>query len=199
MGLEDRMDDRTRAEFAKDISQFTNVERHLGNALRMDFNERGMKCLQHEYGVDNSGKIIEGNLDNFNPDKIFVFEDGSSQKIEIKSLPDYCWGYFTFKVSALKGCLHHNAKILVARREDYFLLLPESFEWMLKNLEVRTDYKGWGGKRCVRIQMGGVFNLVRKGLIEQAEWKPDAQAYVDDNAGIIFEERISKKPQYIGS
>lgn len=100
MGLEDRMDDRTRAEFAKDISQFTNVERHLGNALRMDFNERGMKCLQHEYGVDNSGKIIEGNLDNFNPDKIFVFEDGSSQKIEIKSLPDYCWGYFTFKVRA---------------------------------------------------------------------------------------------------
>lgn len=79
------------------------------------------------------------------------------------------------------------------------MLLPESFEWMLKNLEVRTDYKGWGGKRCVRIQMGGVFNLVRKGLIEQAEWKPDAQAYVDDNAGIIFEERISKKPQYIGS
>lgn len=193
------MDDRTRAEFAKDISQFTNVERHLGNALRIDFDERGMKCLQHEYGVDNSGKVIEGNLDNFNPDKIFSFEDGSSQKIEIKSLPDYCWKHFTFKVSALKGCLHHGAKILVGRRNDYFLLLPESFEWMLGNLEVKTDYKGWGGKRCVRLKIGGVFNLVRGGLIEHEEWMPGAQAYIDENSDIIFEERISRSAQYIGS
>lgn len=198
MSLAHRMDDRTIAEFAEDIRQYTNVERHLGNALRIDFNERGMKCFQHEYGVDNSGEVIEGNLDNFNPDKIFFFEDGTSEKIEIKSLPEYCWKHFTFKVSALKGCLYHNAKILVARREDYFLLLPKSFKWMLKNLKPRTDYKGWGGKNCVRLQMGGVFGLVRSGMIQHEDWMPEAGAYVEENAETIFEKRISQN-QYIGT
>lgn len=146
MGTKYRMDNRTKEEFQEDLLQFTEVEFHLGNALRLDFNESGMKCAQHEYGVDNSGMLIEGDLKNFNPDKIFVFDDGTFQKIEIKSLPEYCWQHFTFKESALKGCLWHDARILVARREDYFLLLPEAHRWMLENLEVKTTYKGWGGK-----------------------------------------------------
>lgn len=197
MSLDHRMDERTLAEFAEDIRQFTEVEMHLGNALRIDFNERGLKCLQHEYGVDNSGGLIYGRLENFNPDKIFVFEDGTSQKIEIKSLPEYCWKHFTFKVSALKGCIFHHANILVARREDYFMLLPGAHEWMLDNLKVRTDYRGWGGKRCVRIMMGGVHSLVRSGLIARQDWTPGARIYVEQNGEIIFEERRTAKKQYI--
>jgi hypothetical protein len=191
------MDDRTKSEFAEDIRQFTAVEMHLGNALRMDFNERGLKCSQHEYGVDNSGELILGKLENFNPDKIFNFEDGTEQKIEIKSLPEFCWDYFTFKESALKGCIHHEAKILVARKEDYFLILPEAHKWMLENLEVKTNYKGWGGKRCVRIKMGAVYSLVRSGSIIQRDWMPGALLYVEENGDIIFEERRTARKEYI--
>lgn len=197
MSLIYRMDERTEAEFAEDIRQFTEVEMHLSNALRMDFNERGLKCRQHEYGVDNSGGLIRGRLENFNPDKIFVFEDGTADKIEIKSLPEYCWKYFTFKVSALKGCIFHDAKILVARREEYFLLLPGAHEWMLENLEARTDYKGWGGKKCVRIMMGAVHSLIRSGLIIQRDWTPQARLHVEQNAEIIFEERRTARKEYI--
>jgi len=199
MSLNYRMDDRTIKEFAEDIRQFTHVEKLLGDALRIDFVERGLGCVQHEYGVDNSGEVIQGNLENFNPDKIFVFGDGTSQKIEIKSLPEYCWKYFTFKVSALKGCIHHDAKILVARRDDYFLVLPEAHRWMLDNLEAKTTYRGWGGKLCVRIMMGGVFGLVRQGLIKHEEWMPEAKSHIEENAEVIFEERRTKSPEYIRS
>ena len=197
MSLNYRMDNRTKEEFMEDIMQFTEVERFLGNALRSDFDERGMGCVQHEYGVDNSGSLIRGDLANFNPDKIFEFKDGSYQKIEIKSLPEYCTNFFTFKVSALKGCIHHNAKILVARRKDYFMIFPQAQKWMLDNLKARTDYKGWGGKLCVRIFMEEVSELTDRGLILKNGWRPEAYKYVEEHAEIIFAERRTRALQYI--
>lgn len=175
------------------------MERLLGDALRIDFNERGMHCVQQDYGVDNSGSVIQGNLDNFNPDKIFHFDKLKSQKIEIKSLPEYCRKFFTFKVSSLKGCILHKANILVARRKDYFLLLPEAHKWMLDNLEARTDYKGWGGKLCVRIMMDKVHDLIDDGMALQKEWTPSAADYVSQNGHLIFEERRTAQRTYISS
>ena len=189
MSLRFRMDVRTTQDYETDLRQYTEIERHVGIALREDFNERGMSCVLGEYGVDNSGDVIEGNLKNFNPDKIFYFKDRPPEKIEIKSLPEYCSMYFTFKVSSLKGSLYHEAKIVVPRRKDYFILGTKSFEWMLENLEARTDYRGWGGKRCVRIRMGAVLSLVREGSIINVRWKQRAADYIEKMAHVIFEER----------
>jgi hypothetical protein len=187
-----RMDNRTEEEFSEDISQFSLKEFYWGIGFRYDLCERGMPCQVLEHGVDNTGKLIRGRLPNHNADKRYVFTNGmKTMDVEIKTIPEECTGFFTFKVSAIKGCYRHKAKILVPMMEDYHLLGNKAFFWLLENCEVRTDYKGWGGKACVRVNAWQMRCLVREGLVSYKKWMPKAKSFVNSIKHILLEERRS--------
>lgn len=185
-----RMDDRTEEEFEEDIGKFTKKEFYFGIAYRYELCEIGLPCKIEEHGVDNTGKIIRGKLPNANADKIYHFLEGRpSEKVEIKTIPEYCQNYFTFKVSALKGCYAQGAYILVPRKRNYYLLGKNAFVHLLRNLPVRTDIKEFGFKPCVRAEMYMINEMIEKRMIICREWAPTAKEYVHRMADILFEKR----------
>lgn len=186
------MDNRTIDEFIEDIGQFTLKEFYWGVAFRYDLCSRGLPCKILEHGVDNTGKLIRGRLPNHNADKMYVFENGMKpMRVEIKTIPEYCNDYFTFKVSAIKGCHNQRAKILVPKRDHYYLLGNKAFFWLLENCEVRTDYKGWGGKECVRINTWQMRCLVRDGTVTQKSWAMRPFEFIERMQDILLEDRKS--------
>jgi len=185
-----RMDERTVEDFEEDIAQFTEKEFYWGIALRYDLGQLGMPCKIEEHGVDNTGELIRGRLPNHNADKIYHFMDRRSpKKVEIKTIPEWCKNFFTFKVSALKGCHAQGAYILVPRSECYYLLGKKAFVHLLKNLRVRTDIETFGLKPCVRPEMDMIEQMTDDGIITRREWKPKAREYVIRMSDILFKER----------
>jgi hypothetical protein len=142
--------------------------------------------------VDNSGRLIEGRLPNHNVDKKYVFLNGMEpMHIEIKTIPEEYLNFYTFKVSAIKGCFRQNAKILVPTREFHVLMGKKSFFWLLDNCEQRTDYKGWGVKLCVRVSAWQMRRLADDGIVTENKWTPPAREFIDSVGETLFEKRLS--------
>lgn len=202
MGLAYRMDVRELADYKTDIKQYTVIEQHFGKALQLHFTEAGWPCTVGEYGVDNSGDVIYDELPNFNPDKIYTFaKDGCtfSQKVEIKSWPETksqgLLDKMTFKVSALKGTLCHQAVLVVPTRNEFFYFPEKAMNWMLQRLPVRTDLKPWGYKPVVVLPTQQAFEMVRNNYVIHCAWKPKAFKYVDQHDHILFASRESLQPE----
>jgi len=189
-----RMDDRTKEEFEEDISQFTEMEFYWGIVLRFELTRRGHPCSIEEHGVDNTGRLIEGRLPNHNADKLYHFLDGSkSLHVEIKTIPEWCNKYHTFKVSAIKGCWSQGARILVPKSRTYWMYGKGAFEWMMDRCESRSDIKEFGYKPCYRLSMSLVRKMVADGLIIEREWTAPARNFVDKMRHILLAERKNNK------
>jgi len=188
--LKYRMDDRTREDFEEDIAQFTEKEFYWGIALRFEFSQRGHPCSIEEHGVDNTGRLIEGRLPNHNADKIYRFMDGSdSMKVEIKTIPEWCNRYHTFKVSAIKGCWDQGARILVPKSTNYWIYGKGAFEWMMDRCDSRSDIKLFGYKPCYRISTSLIRKMISDGLVVEREWTRPARKFISEMSHILLAER----------
>lgn len=192
--LKYRMDKRTREEFETDISQFTEMEFYWGIVLRFELTRRGHPCSIEEHGVDNTGRLIEGRLPNHNADKMYRFLDGSdSLKVEIKTIPEWCNNFHTFKASAIKGCWEQGARILVPKSDLYWIYGKGAFEWIMDRCETRDDIKAFGYKPCYRLSMSLIRKMVADGLIIEREWTPPSRKFISEMSHILLAERNNNK------
>lgn len=192
--LKYRMDKRTKEEFQQDIAQFTEMEFYWGMVLRFELSRRGHPCSIEEHGVDNTGMLIEGRLPNHNADKLYNFLDGSeSMKVEIKTIPEWCNRFHTFKVSAIKGCWYQGARILVPKSKNYWIYGKGAFEWMMDKCDSRDDIKDFGYKPCYRISMSLIRKMVSDGLVVEREWTSTARKFISNMSHILLADRKTNK------
>ena len=189
MSLEYRMDVRTLDEFETDIKQFTLKEFYWGIALRYDFCERGMTCQVEEHGVDNTGKLIPGRLPNYKVDKKYHFAaDVPPAYIEIKTIPEWS-PWFTFKVSALRGCIEQDAQIVVPMNQHYYMFDYVGMEHLLDNFPVRNDIAAFGYKPCIRVRSTIVEQMINDNLMAKTAWQLQAKTYIEKMRSTLFAER----------
>jgi hypothetical protein len=187
--LEMRMDVRTEEDFETDIRQYTRKEFYWGIALRYYLQDIGLPCSIEEHGVDNTGRLITGRLPNHNADKIYHFKDGKEMKVEVKTIPEWCDKYMTFKVSALKGCWNQGAYILVPKTSCFHLFGKDSFVHLLGNLEVRTDIGTFGYKPVVRAETYIINKMIDLGMVVRKEWTPRSKKYINSMRELLVEDR----------
>jgi hypothetical protein len=192
--LKYRMDERTREDFEEDLLQFHEMEFYWGMVLRFELTRRGHPCSIEEHGVDNTGRLIEGRLPNHNADKMYRFLDGSeSMKVEIKTIPEWCNRFHTFKESAIRGCWEQGARILVPKSRVYWMYGRGAFEWIMDRCQTREDIEHFGYKPCYRISMSLIRKMVSDGLIIEREWTAPARNFIDQMSHILLAERKTNK------
>jgi hypothetical protein len=184
-----RMDNRTEEDFREDLEQFTKKEFYWGIALRYHLCETGSPCMIEEHGVDNTGRLIPGRLPNHNADKKYHFHDGREMTVEVKTIPEWCDRYMTFKVSALKGCWNQGAYILVPKKKCLHFFGKASFLHLLQNLPARTDIRSFGNKPVVRAETYMINQMIERGMVMKKDWSPKAKEYIDSMSHILLEER----------
>lgn len=186
--VDKRRDDRTIAVFSNNIEDYSRREMLWGLVLRKDFCERGQECDIEEHGVDNAGKLITTRLPNYNVDKIFVFQKGGRAHIEIKTCPDGLDKFFTFKVTSLMQCVNESAYILVPQSQAYYLVKPETSEYLL-TFEHKIYPRFSPNDPAVRIYKNEIIDLVDFGGIVKKKWMPEASRLIAANCKELFREK----------
>lgn len=204
MSLSSRMDVRTTGQFAVDVSQFTTIEQYWGVALLYDFRARTGSCDVIDYGVDNTGQVIYGNLKNCNADKKYVFPDDSSIRIEICShsrveyTPDLAFA--TFKVDKLErlAARRHVDAIVMPILDSYYMFDDIGAAYMLDSIEPTCDRDAWGYKPVIRIQRknwrdngASIEYMLQSGMLERHCWCPQAHEFISQHYHILYEPRRS--------
>jgi hypothetical protein len=187
-----RMDHRTEDDFRTDMFQFTEKERRWGEILQEEFGARGNLCSVTESGVDNTGSVIHGKLANCNPDKLYVFPGHAGKMyVEIKTIPEGHNRFHTFKVSALKGCLHYGALIIVPKLDYYFMYGAKAMELMLERCDIIHNFKPFGCKPCVQPSMTFIKSMESQGLVLRKHWTPEARALIERFKAVLIADRIT--------
>lgn len=183
--LRHRMDVRTKDIFVDNISDFHQRERLYAIAYRIELEERGKVVVLFNYGVDNSGKLIEGKLKNHNPDYLYKI-DGKYAKFDIKTIP-YRSGKYTFKTKLLESYVEHNAYMLVPKWDEYYVFSPAACQWLLDN--VTSDYYAdfSSNDPAKRILQQRVDQLVAEGLVICRQWMPKSFAFIEKHKSILFD------------
>lgn len=203
MSLAFRMDVRTPSQYAVDVSQFTTIEQYWGAALLYDFRERFGWCQLIEYGVDNTGQVIYGNLTNCNADKKYVFADGTSVRIELCShrLVQYTdnLSFATFKLDKLErlAARMNVDAIAMPILDSYYLFDSVGAAHILNTIKPTAD-KDWGYKSTIRIQRSSwrdsgtsINQMLDTGLLERHCWQPQAQEFISQHYHILYAPRKS--------
>lgn len=187
--LDQRKDIRTVEVFADNLEDFTEREMLWGIALRYDFTERGNPCSIEECGVDNTGKLIEGRLPNYNVDKIFKFLDGKQVQIEIKTIGEYVKNFFTFKAHSLRNCFEKNAFLIVPRSNSYYIFSPSACKLLYENYPHKVWDNFWKGGLSVRIFSNEIENLISNKIIKKRDWTNKAKSFIKHNYSELFREK----------
>lgn len=186
--LDKRRDIRTVEVFADNVEDFTEREMLWGIALRYDFTERGNNCSIEECGVDNSGKLIDGRLPNYNVDKIFKFLDGTEEQIEIKTIPEYVKNFFTFKAHSLRNCFQKKAMIVVPRSQSYYTIPKETCELLYKNYPHKV-YPKFASDPAVRIYSSEIEKFIFERKIIKQNWTEKAKSFIKKHYSALFREK----------
>ena len=93
--LTHRMDNRSKEIFSENIKDFTGREQDWIRIYAADLCSRGESVEICNYGVDNTGGLIAGNLCNNNADNLIII-NGKTYKVDIKTIPEWSTT-FTFK------------------------------------------------------------------------------------------------------
>lgn len=155
-----RRDVRSLEEFAKDIKDYTSIERYLiHEVFAAEAQAQGHAIRIEDYGTDNSGDVVDKSSSK--PDYRIVMEKGR-YLVEVKHSPvSYkC----TFKVHDLQEYIAQNALILLFYGTGYIkdsgTINRKTTRWgwitpsaMKRMLAEKTPYKdkGFGYKPCIRI------------------------------------------------
>jgi hypothetical protein len=189
MSIKQRKDLRSIELFSFHIKDFTTRELIWAEILQSDFKYRGINCTIKDLGVDNTGGIILGKLPNHNVDKKIIFQDGKELNLEIKTIPEYLKSFFTFKVNSLKSCIEQNAKILVPRKNNFYLIGQKAIKYFLKN-NVPKIYKNFSPNDfAVRINMNEIEYLIENKSIINKIWTLEAKKIIIEYSNILFAEK----------
>lgn len=183
MSLHHRKDNRTTAQFKKDIAAHTKKEKVAAEAIRLDMQLRfGVSVEYTDFGVDNSGELITGKV-HANPDYLFKVGAEDARAIEIKVHSER-WDFLTFKTSNLLNYRKHNGSIAVARENYYYVFSPKAIDYILGTVEAKIYHGFSPNDPAHRVHQDTIDELTSLGLLEQFDWKPMAKEHLDK--GKIF-------------
>lgn len=193
MSLKSRMDNRTFEKFSDHISLDTAKQNVWANIYKNFLeNLTGCICEKIDNGVDNSGCVLHGNLENNNVDYIFVFThngQNKKQKVEIKTIPEYCKNFMTFKVCSLKACVEQNAYMLVPMKEKFYLYLPNCCRLLLENYPHKIYEKFSSNDLAIRIFKDQINFLVKQKQILVKSWDISSKGIIKENWSLLSKER----------
>ena len=188
MSINYRQDDRSREVFADNLKQSHIKEAIWSLVLQADHEDRGRPCEVEWNGVDCTGEVIEGSIGHHDADWKFTFESGEVRLIEIKTIPEWCTEFCTFKVTSLQACVADGAWICVPRFASYCMYSPEACRRLLR-FEARI-YKGFSpNDPAVRFYASTTAELMEAGLVECHGWQATARAIIERNHATLFEEK----------
>ena len=183
MSLHHRKDNRTTAQFKKDIAAHTKKEKVAAEAIRLDMEHRlGVPVNYTDFGVDNSGELITGKV-HANPDYLFKVGASEATPIEIKVHSER-WDFLTFKTSNLLNYRKHNGSIAVARENYYYIFSPKAIDYILGTVEAKIYHGFSPNDPAHRVHEDTLLELIGFGFLEQFFWKKDAKEHLDN--GKIF-------------
>lgn len=184
-----RKDNRSEEVFASNIHDYTQRESIYGECLRIEFENRmKVKVILNENGIDNSGNLIENNLNNHNVDKKYLI-DGKEELIEIKTAPEFLNNFYSFKVFSIKKVCEQNAKVALTKCKEYFIFGKGSLEWMLENLPHKI-YSGFSPNDiAVRIYKDQINDLINKKLVIHKEWCEDSMKNIERYKFILMRDK----------
>lgn len=183
MSLHHRKDNRTISQFKEAIAAHTKKERIAAEALRLDMELRfGLSVAYTDFGVDNSGELIEGKV-HANPDYLFKVGANDATAIEIKVHSER-WDFLTFKTSNLLNYRKHNGSIAVARETYYYMFNPQAIDYILGTIEAKIYHGFSPNDPAHRVHQDTLDELVGFGFLGQFEWEAAAKEYLDK--GKIF-------------
>ena len=193
MSYATRKDIRTDEEFADDIALDTAKQRCWAVILQKYFSERtGKVCEKIEYGVDNDGNVVHGNLKNNNVDNIFVFGD-DQRKVEIKTIPEWCNDFMTFKASSLRSCVQQEAYIIVPKRLVFYTYSTKMCDHLYKKYHHQI-YRGFSpNDPAIRIYEKDIKIFMKKSGILVKEWTQECRELVEENWGLLSKEKVRNK------
>lgn len=185
-----RKDNRSVNVFKDNINDYTEREHIYGEALKLEIIKRG-KCevTVDDHGVDNSGGLIEGNLENYNPDKKFSI-NGKMKYVEIKTAPEYLENFYTFKVFSIQETLKNNGILALVQFKHYFLFGEKSMTWMLSNLEHKI-YRGFSPNDiAIRVNTFHLDEFIKQKWILHRNWSKDTRIFLDNHQDILLREKL---------
>jgi len=181
MSLSSRMDKRSKKEFQNQISRDTLKQKIYAEAFRAFLvGKFKTDCTIIDYGVDNTGDIINGNLLNNNVDNIFIWQD-KEIKIEIKTMPEDLKNFMTFKVCSLKSCIEQGAYILVAKRFNFYLLSPILCKYLKDNYTHKIYEQFSPNDKAVRIFNKDIKKFSLKKILTEKKWPESSRAIIEKN------------------
>jgi hypothetical protein len=188
-----RKDNRTDEQFALDIALDTAKQRVWAEILQNYFQEKTNKvCEKIEYGVDNDGNVVHGNLENDNVDNIFVFGD-NQRKIEIKTIPEFVENFMTFKASSLRSCFRQNAYIVVPKRFVFYTYSTSICEELHRKYPHKIYDRFSPNDPAVRIYKSDIEKFMVKKEIMVKEWTQSCKELIEDNWELLSKEKERKK------
>jgi len=165
-----RKDNRTEAQFEKDIKQRTSKEKFLIDLYAAEMEHLGWNVIVKDNGTDNSGKV----QDKATADADYlVYLDDECMLIEVKN--SWVSTKWTFKTHNLKRYVKAGANILVfwntgkldsdpekidLEKTRYGIIIPEKIEYMLAEYTHYSE-RAFGNKMCVQIPKADFANLVK--------------------------------------
>lgn len=185
--LEYRMDGRTDEVGALNIADFTHREGIWAEVWAVDLRSRGHRVTYCNWGVDNSGKLIRGKLENCNEDFLFTIDE-TEKFWEIKTVP-YASPYYHFKPGLLRKYAENGAFVLVPKYDEYYVFGKRAIDDMLKRFKALPWRGIFGGKPAIRLWQWHVDEYVEKGLWKRGVWTPQARAYMEQNSKQLFSEK----------
>lgn len=185
-----RLDERTEEVGSHNIQDYSEREHLWSLVLRHDFCHKGKPCNVIDNGVDGEGNFIRGKLDNYNVDKVYIFEDGTKKNIEIKTAPEWLEKFFTFKSFSLKGCIEQYAGVMVPKLNHYYYFPEDVIEWML-SYPHRIYPPFCPNKPAVRIPMKDIEAKIASGKVEKNIWHTGVHNLIEEYKPILTREKKS--------
>jgi hypothetical protein len=182
MSLDKRRDNRSKAEFKKDMINAAQKEAKWMEILCGQLKRNKREFTLRDTGVDNTGKLIDGVLPKNTPDFYLENNNGGGQYIEVKTAPEFCDGkFYTFKVSSLKMCIAHNSWIFLPRRPFFYLIQCGGMEKLLEYSP--KIYPGFSpNDPAIRIYHKNFISLLNNGLVTKHNWDKISRQLIDDSA-----------------
>jgi hypothetical protein len=185
------MDNRDKKTFAKDIKLYTKKEKVWSQIYKIELESLGHLVKLKDWGVDNSGNIIEKNLANHNADYLYII-DGEELPIEIKCIPEKS-PFYTLKVNLLKSYIKQNASILIPRLYVYYIVHPKAMQIFL-DTNHHNIYKTFSpNDLCIRFYDSQMQKYVKEGLVLKGMWGGLAKEEIQKNKKLLFRSGHSKK------
>lgn len=212
MSYDSRRDNRTAAEFERDIRVGHLKEKIWANILVADYKSKTGKDVTYtDTGVDNNGDVIIENStgrDFSVPDFCFDFGDHKRTK-EIKTAPEYLKKYYTFKTCSIKKAVELQSDVVLCRLEYYDTFDPTACQWMLDNLKSRIYRNLSPNDLSIRIsqliadrdcyknvspfydpsdesKLLTLDDLIHRSIVERTKWGQEAQKLIEENREVLL-------------